>query len=72
MAKITTNSEQPKAFPRLLNTEEIAGVLGVTTRTVANLMLRRKIPYLKVGNRNRFNPEQVLEAIQIIEISDDT
>ena len=55
---------------KLLSTKELAEKLGVTTRTVANLMLRRKIPYLKVGNRNRFDPEQVLASIQVTEIPD--
>ena len=55
---------------KLLSTKELAEKLGVTTRTVANLMLRRKIPYLKVGNRNRFDPEQVLASMQVTEIPD--
>ena len=54
----------------LLSTKELAEKLGVTTRTIANLMLRRKIPYLKVGNRNRFDPEQVLASMQVTEIHD--
>jgi excisionase family DNA binding protein len=55
---------------KLLSTKELAEKLGVTTRTIANLMLRRKIPYLKVGNRNRFDPEQVLASMQVTEIHD--
>jgi excisionase family DNA binding protein len=55
---------------KLLSTKELAEKLGVTTRTIANLMLRRKIPYLKVGNRNRFDPEQVLASMQVTEIPD--
>ena len=52
---------------KLLSTKELAEKLGVTTRTIANLMLRRKIPYLKVGNRNRFDSEQVLASMQVTE-----
>jgi excisionase family DNA binding protein len=55
---------------KLLSTKELAERLGVTTRTIANLMLRRKIPYLKVGNRNRFDPEKVLASMQVTEIHD--
>jgi excisionase family DNA binding protein len=55
---------------KLLSTKELAEKLGVTTRTIANLMLRRKIPYLKVGNRNRFDSEQVLASMQVTEIHD--
>ena len=55
---------------KLLSTKELAEKLGVTTRTIANLMLRRKIPYLKVGNRNRFDSEQVLASMQVSEIHD--
>jgi len=55
---------------KLLSTKELAEKLGVTTRTIANLILRRKIPYLKVGNRNRFDSEQVLASMQVTEIHD--
>ena len=55
---------------KLLSTKELADKLGVTTRTIANLMLRRKIPYLNVGNRNRFDSEQVLASMQVTEIHD--
>ena len=55
---------------KLLSTKELAEKLGVTTRTIANLMLRRKIPYLKVGNRNRFDSEQILASMQVSEIHD--
>jgi excisionase family DNA binding protein len=55
---------------KLLSTKELAEKLGVTTRTIANLMLRRKIPYLKVGNRNRFDSDQVLASMQVTEIHD--
>lgn len=55
---------------KLLSTKELAEKLGVTTRTIANLMLRRKIPYLKVGKLNRFDSEQVLASMQVTEIHD--
>ena len=53
---------------KLVTTEKLAELLGVTTRTVANLIKSRRIPVVKVGNRNRFNTARVLEALEIIEI----
>jgi excisionase family DNA binding protein len=53
---------------KLLSTKELAEKLGVSTRIIANLVLRRKIPYFKVGNRNRFDSEQVLASMQVTEI----
>jgi excisionase family DNA binding protein len=53
---------------KLVTTEKLAELLGVTTRTVANLIKARRIPVVKVGNRNRFNTARVLEALEIIEI----
>ena len=54
---------------KLVTTEKLAELLGVTTRTVANLIKARRIPVVKVGNRNRFNTDRVLEALEIIEIN---
>jgi excisionase family DNA binding protein len=53
---------------KLVSTEELADLLGVTTRTIANLIKARKIPVVKVGNRNRFNPTRVVTTLEIIEI----
>jgi excisionase family DNA binding protein len=53
---------------KLVSTEELADLLGVTTRTIANLIKARKIPVVKVGNRNRFNPTRVVKTLEIIEI----
>ena len=53
---------------KLVSTEKLADLLGVTTRTVANLIKARKIPVVKVGNRNRFNPTRVVKTLEIIEI----
>ena len=48
---------------RLVNQSEIARMLGCTPRTVSNLIRRRKIPVIKVGALNRFQPEKVVEAL---------
>ena len=53
---------------KLVSTEELADLLGVTTRTIANLIKARKIAVVKVGNRNRFNPTRVVKTLEIIEI----
>ena len=48
---------------RLVNQAEIARMLACTPRTVSNLIRRRKIPVIKVGALNRFQPKKVVEAL---------
>ena len=49
---------------QLANTNELAQILNVTTRTIGNLVQKRRIPVLKVGSLNRFNVQRVLEALE--------
>ena len=49
---------------QLANTNELAQVLNVTTRTIGNLVQKRRIPVLKVGSLNRFNVNRVLETLE--------
>ena len=49
---------------QLANTNELAQVLNVTTRTIGNLVQKRRIPVLKVGSLNRFNVQRVLESLE--------
>ena len=48
---------------QLVSQIEIARILGCTTRTISNLIRRRKIPVIKVGNRNKFQPDAVLKTL---------
>ena len=47
----------------MVDTKELAQILQVTPRTVYNLMRRRMIPRVRVGKRNRFQPDLVIEAL---------
>jgi excisionase family DNA binding protein len=47
----------------LINQRELADLLGCNPRTISNLLRRRKIPVVKVGTLNRFQPERVIEAL---------
>ena len=49
---------------QLANTNELAQFLNVTTRTIGNLVQKRRIPVLKVGSLNRFNVQRVLESLE--------
>jgi excisionase family DNA binding protein len=49
---------------QLANTNELAQILNVTTRTIGNLVQKRRIPVLKVGSLNRFNVQRVLESLE--------
>jgi excisionase family DNA binding protein len=47
----------------LMTTKELAVYLRVTTRTIANLLKRRKIPVIRVGSINRYQVDKVVEAL---------
>jgi len=52
------------AAARLMNTRELAAYLGVTSRTIANLLKRRKIPVIRVGSLNRYQLDPVIAALE--------
>jgi excisionase family DNA binding protein len=47
----------------LFNRKQIADYLGVSERTVSNLMRRRIIPVIKFGRSVRFDPVAVHKAM---------
>jgi excisionase family DNA binding protein len=51
-------------YADLVGTNELAALLGVTPRTIGNLIKRSRIPVLKVGSLNRFNVQRVLETLE--------
>jgi excisionase family DNA binding protein len=49
------------ALPRLLNIDELAERLGVTTTHIRRLVAEKRLPYLKVGKFVRFDPAEITE-----------
>jgi excisionase family DNA binding protein len=62
MAEQSIHSETAAA--RLMTTRELAAYLGVTSRTIANLIKRRAIPVIRVGSLNRYRPDRVIAALE--------
>ena len=52
---------------RLLNTKELAEVLGVSERTIRAFVLERRIPYIKVGRCVRFKLDDVMRTFETFE-----
>ena len=52
----------------LFNRQQIAELIGVSTRTISNLVSSRRIPVIKFGKSVRFNPSKVLKALEKYEI----
>lgn len=50
---------QAARLPVLLDIQEVAAHLNVTVRHVRRLVFERRIPYIKVGNLLRFDPEEI-------------
>ena len=58
----TASSKTPESTAHrapLLDTDEVAGVLGVTPRHVRRLVAERRIPFVKVGRFVRFEPGEL-------------
>jgi excisionase family DNA binding protein len=46
-------------LPPLLTIDQLADRLGTTVRHVRRLIAERRVPYIKVGGRVRFDPEDI-------------
>ena len=52
----------------LFNRQQVAELIGVSTRTISNLVSSRRIPVIKFGKSVRFDPCKVLKALEKYEI----
>jgi excisionase family DNA binding protein len=52
----------------LFNRREIADYIGVSERTISNMMRQRRIPVIKIGKTVRFDPIKVRKALEKYEI----
>jgi excisionase family DNA binding protein len=52
----------------LFNRKQIADYIGVSERTISNMMRKRLIPVLKIGKTVRFDPPKVKAALEKYEI----
>lgn len=46
-------------LPRLLDVKEVAGILGISTRKLEDLVKEGALRPLWIGNQRRFSPESV-------------
>ena len=56
----------------LLDSSQIAGMLGVTERHVRRLVLERRIPFAKVGRFVRFDPRDIEQWVQAAKVPSST
>jgi excisionase family DNA binding protein len=52
----------------LLDSAQIAGMLGITERHVRRLVLERRIPFAKVGRFVRFDPRDIEQWVQAAKV----
>ena len=55
-------------LPTLLDSSQIAGMLGITERHVRRLVLERRIPFAKVGRFVRFDPRDIEQWVQAAKV----
>ena len=54
----------------LLNRKQIAKFIGVSERTISNMVRQRRIPVIKFGRSVRFDPVRVRKALDKFEIQE--
>jgi excisionase family DNA binding protein len=54
----------------LFNRRQIADYIGVSERTISNMMRQRLIPVIKFGRSVRFDPVKVRKALEKYEIEE--
>ena len=65
-AKVSTQSNHPK---HLISKKELAGIVGVSVRSIENWMAQKRIPFLRLSPRMcKFNAERVLAALGRYEV----
>ena len=52
----------------LFTRKQIADYIGVSERTISNMMRQRRIPVIKIGKSVRFDPSKVRKALDKYEI----
>lgn len=60
--------QQSTTQPFLLTVPDVATKLGVCRATVYNLIYRKRLPYLMVGNTVRFNPDTLQQWMKQQEV----
>lgn len=48
----------------LLNTRQLAEIMGVTPRTIKSWVQDRRVPYVKIGRSIRFRPEEMEKHLE--------
>ncbi len=64
----TDNEVQLPTLNSLLTRKQAADLIGVSERTISNMVKARQIPVLKIGRSVRFDRDRVLEALAKYEI----
>lgn len=70
--KNISNANTDHGLPTLLDSSQIAGMLGITERHVRRLVLERRIPFAKVGRFVRFDPRDIEQWVQAAKVSSST
>ena len=68
MSISSTYSPSTSTQSGLFNRKQIADYIGVSQRTISNMMRKRLIPVIKIGKSVRFDPAKVRKALDKYEI----
>lgn len=53
-----------ESLETLLDSRAVAAILGVTTRTLRNIVRRGGLPVVRVGGSVRFDPQDIRDYIE--------
>ncbi len=63
-----SNARMDRGTPMLLDSSELARMLGITERHVRRLVMERRIPFVKVGRFVRFDPRDIEQWLQAAKV----
>lgn len=70
MTAVSNNSVSTLTPGGLLNRRQVAQFLGVSERTIGNMVRQRRIPIIRWGRNVRFDPVKVRRALGKYEIEE--
>jgi excisionase family DNA binding protein len=70
MSEIIGHAQNQSSAIGLLNRKQIASFLGVSERTIGNMVRQRRIPIIRWGRNVRFDPVRVRRALDKYEIEE--
>jgi excisionase family DNA binding protein len=62
-SETATNEDSSLKTEKMMSTEETAEFLGITVGSLRNMTSQGKLPYYKLGRRNRYSRNELIQLL---------